>query len=80
MYLKINGTNYMGGSLNLNGYNLYNLTSTLSPNTTYANVANNMAQYAVNWDNLKQYIDYRTDFMRTYSFMLTIGDVPSSIE
>ena len=64
----------------MNGNNISGIPTDLIANTTYANVANNMAQYATNWINVKQYIDYRTDFMRTYSFMLTIGDVPSSIE
>ena len=64
----------------MNGQNISGIPTELLINTTYANVANNMAQYVMNWANLKSYIDYRTDFMRTYSFLLTIGDVPSAVD
>ena len=37
----------------MNGQNISGIPTELNVNTTYANVANNMAGYAVNYINLK---------------------------
>ena len=37
----------------MNGNNISGIPTELNVNTTYANIANNMAGYAANWINVK---------------------------
>ena len=58
-YLQISGNNFMGGDVDCNGYYVKSISNTLKPNTTYDNIASNMNSYAVNFNHLVGYVNYK---------------------